>query len=88
MVESATVTIRVNTELKQRLEVVAKRQQRSKSYIAAAALTDYIDVQEAQVAGIEKALGELDRGESIEHNQVLKWVKSWDTDDERPTPLS
>ncbi len=88
MTESATVTIRVDTKLKERLEIVAKRQQRSKSFIAAAALADYINVQEAQVSGIEEALAELDRGEAIEHNQILKWVESWDTDDEIPAPLS
>ncbi len=86
MTQSATVTIRVDAELKKRLEAVAKSQQRSKSFVAATALTDYINMQEAQVAGINKALAELDRDGGIAHTKVVEWIESWDTNNEHSRP--
>lgn len=88
MSNTTTVSIRVDKEMKERLEAVARRQQRSKSFVAASALADYIAMQEAQIAGIEEAIAQLDRGEGIEHEQVRKWISSWDTGSELPKPTA
>jgi predicted transcriptional regulator len=43
---------------------------RSRSFLAAEALSEYLDVNEWQVAGIRKAMGSLDRGEGVPNEQV------------------
>ena len=58
----------------------------SRSFLAAEALNEYLDVNEWQVAGVRKAMGSLDRGESIPHEQVKAWVNSWSGKRERPAP--
>lgn len=37
-------------------------------------------------SGIELAMASLDRGEGIPHEEVADWVRSWGTEDEKPTP--
>ena len=39
-----------------------------------------------EVAGIERAIGSLDRGEGVRHHRVKKWVLSWGSKEERPVP--
>ena len=60
---SVTMTVRLESGLKQRLERLSEATQRSKSFLAAEAIRDYIDLNEWQVQQIEKAVGEADRGE-------------------------
>ncbi len=83
---STTFTVRVEPAVKKRLEKLAKSTGRSRSFLAAEALNEYLDVNEWQVAGIEKAMASLDRHEGIPHEQVKAWVKSWGRKRERPRP--
>ena len=83
---STTVTVRVASDVKKRLEKLAKSTGRTRSYLAAEALNAYLDVNEWQVAGIKKAMESLDRGEGIPHGEVRKWVDSWGRKAERPVP--
>jgi RHH-type rel operon transcriptional repressor/antitoxin RelB len=83
---STTFTLRVGTDVKKRLEKLAKSTGRSRSFLAAEALSEYLDVNEWQVAGVRKALGSLDRGEGVPNEQVKAWVNSWGGKRERPVP--
>jgi len=83
---STTFTVRVDPTVKQRLEKLAKNTGRTRSYLAAEAITEYLDVNEWQVAGIKQAIASLDRGEGIAHQSVKDWVASWGTKNERPAP--
>src|SRR6266404_2982927 len=56
---STTFTLRVEADVKKRLEKLARSTGRSRSFLAAEALSEYLDVNEWQVAGIRKALGSL-----------------------------
>ena len=83
---STTFTVRVETDVKKRLEKLAKSTGRSRSFLAAEALSEYLDVNEWQVAGVRKAVASLDRGESVSQQQVKAWVTSWGGKRERPLP--
>jgi len=83
---SSTFTVRVDTAAKKRLEKLAKNTGRSRSFLAAEAIHAYLDVNEWQVAGIKEAIASVDRGEGIPHEQVKRWVASWDSDSELPKP--
>lgn len=83
---STTFTVRVDSRVKKRLEKLAENTGRSRSYLAAEAITEYLDVNEWQVAGIKRAIASLDRGEGILHQQVKDWVESWSSENERPAP--
>lgn len=83
---STTFTVRVDQRVKKRLEKLAESTGRSRSYLAAEAISEYLDVNERQVAGIKQAIASLDRGEGIAHQHVKDWVESWGSASERPIP--
>ena len=83
---STTFTVRVDPAVKKRLEKLAKSTGRTRSFLAAEALSEYLDVNEWQVAGIRKAMASLDRGEGVSHAQVKGWIDSWGGKNERAAP--
>ena len=83
---SSTFTVRVDTATKKRLEKLAKSTGRSRSFLAADAISEYLDVNEWQVAGIKRAIASIDRGEGVPHEQVKQWVESWGTDSVQAPP--
>lgn len=83
---SATFTVRVDANVKKRLEKLAKSTGRSRSFLAAEAINEYLDVNEWQVAGVKHAIEEADRGELTPHDQVRAWVGSWGGNNELPLP--
>jgi RHH-type transcriptional regulator, rel operon repressor / antitoxin RelB len=83
---STTFTVRVEPEVKKRLEKLAKSTGRTRSFLAAEALNEYLDVNEWQVAGVKRAIASLDRGEGVSHQEVKDWVNSWGRKRERPAP--
>jgi RHH-type transcriptional regulator, rel operon repressor / antitoxin RelB len=83
---STTFTVRVDAIAKKRLEKLAKSTGRSRSFLAAEAINEYLDVNEWQVAGIKRAIASLDRGEGVSHQRVKDWVASWGGSKERPVP--
>ncbi len=86
--KTAKLTLRLDETLKARLQSLAKQQERSASFVAEAAIADYLSIQEAQIRGIEKAIAQLDRGEGISHEKVGAWVKSLGTKNPLPKPTA
>lgn len=83
---STTFTVRVDAAVKKRLERLAKSTARSRSFLAAEAIEEYLKINEWQVAGIKQAMASLDRGAGVAHQDVKEWVASWGSDEERPVP--
>jgi predicted transcriptional regulator len=83
---STTFTVRVDTTTKKRLEKLARSTGRSRSFLAAEAISEYLDVNEWQVAGIKHAIASLDSGEGVSHDRVRDWAASWESDSEQTPP--
>ena len=81
-----TFSVRLDRAAKTRLQKLAKSTGRSRAFLAAEAIHEYLDVNEWQVAGIERAIASLDRGRGIADLRVSEWIASWETRKERPTP--
>jgi predicted transcriptional regulator len=77
MPSSSIITMRVEAELRRRLERLAKAQRRSKSFVAAEALRDYVDVHEWQVEETRKALAEAERGDFASDGQVRRVIDKY-----------
>jgi predicted transcriptional regulator len=86
MRSTTTFTVRVDAAAKKRLERLARSTGRSRSFLAAEAINEYLDVNEWQVAGIRKAIASLDAAGGVPHHQVRDWVASWGKPGERPRP--
>jgi len=74
---STTLTIRVDDDQKDRLEALAKSTGRSRSFLAADAIREYLDANEWQVAGVRAAMRSIDEKGAVPHGDVKAWVESW-----------
>ena len=81
-----TLSIRLDSETKHRLDALAKRSRRSKSFLAAEAISAYVEEEEWQLGEIQKGLDDLDAGRHVSHERVSRWLRSWGTDDELEAP--
>lgn len=83
---STTFTVRVESGARKRLEQLSKSTGRSRSFLAAEAIDEYLDANEWQVAGIRQAMASLDEGRGVAHDDVKTWAQSWGGKRERRAP--
>jgi RHH-type rel operon transcriptional repressor/antitoxin RelB len=74
---STTMTIRLEDDMKDRLARLADSTQRSKSFLAAEAIRDYVETNEWQLAEIEAALREADAGLFATDVEVAAVARKW-----------
>ncbi len=81
-----TLSIRIDASTKKRLDALAQRSNRSKSFLAAEAIAAYVASEEWQLGEIEAATAELDAGQGVRHDKVAKWLASWGKPGETKAP--
>jgi RHH-type transcriptional regulator, rel operon repressor / antitoxin RelB len=81
-----TLSIRIDSETKKRLDALSKRSKRSKSFLAAEAIAAYVESEEWQLGELQAAIAELDAGQTVSHEKVSKWLKSWGKPGESKAP--
>ena len=88
MSQSDTVTVRLPLAVKQKLEALSSSTRRSKSWLAAEAITAYVEEQSWQVQQVEEAIALADSPQAlwVEGAAVEAWLNSWGTEDEQQTP--
>ena len=77
---SATMTLRLEPALKQRLDHLAEATQRSKSFLAAQAIREFVDLNEWQVQEVRNALAEADNEEFASDDLVRDVLGKWGVD--------
>ena len=72
MLKAATLTVRVKSDTRRRLDALAQVTRRSKSYVIEEALEQYLAVNEWQVKGIQEALADADSSNAlfVNHEEV------------------
>lgn len=81
-----TLSIRIDSSTKQRLEALSKQSKRSKSFLAAEAIAAYVDAEAWQIGEIQAGIAEADAGLGVGHEKVKKWLKSWGKPGETQAP--
>jgi len=74
---STTMTIRLDDDVKDRLDVLADATQRSKSFLAAEAIRAFVETNEWQIGEIQTALKEADAGDFASDKDVTVLAKKW-----------
>ena len=77
MKKAALLSVRLPMELADRLESLAEATDRSKSYLAARAVEEFLAVNEWQVKAIREGIAAADKGEIAAHEEALKELKRW-----------
>jgi len=76
---SGTVTLRLDDEVKIKLEKLAESTHRSRSFLAAEAIKAYVESNDWQIAEIHQALKEADAGDFASQQEVNAVVNKWRT---------
>jgi predicted transcriptional regulator len=71
------MTVRLEDDVKDRLDVLAEATQRSKSFLAAEAIRTYVENNEWQIDEIQAALKEADAGDVASDNDVAALASKW-----------
>jgi predicted transcriptional regulator len=83
---TTTLSVRIDIDTKKRLEALAKRARRSKSFLAAEAIAAFVEAENWQLDEILAGLKELDEGRAVAHGEVTTWLRSWGQRRERKAP--
>ncbi|MBX2809845.1 MAG: ribbon-helix-helix protein, CopG family [Cellvibrionaceae bacterium] len=83
--------VRLDEQLESRLEALAEKTQRSKSYLAKEALTLYIEEEERKQRENDLTVARWEEyqetGETVSNDDMMKWLSSWGTDQESSCPV-
>ena len=74
---STTMTIRLDDDLKARLDNLAGATHRSKSFLATEAIRDFVEINEWQIQEINAAILEADKGEFASEDDVKNTFSKW-----------
>ena len=73
---STTMTIRLDNQVKGQLGKLSALTKRSKSFLAAEAISEYLKIHEWQLDEIKKGIAEAKAGKLVDHSSIVKqWEK-------------
>lgn len=76
MPTSATMTIRIATDTKRKLERLAADTRRSKSFLAAEAVSAYVERELAIIDGVHRGLTDVEAGRVVPHDAAMDEVQA------------
>jgi len=77
MPESSVLTLRLDAKLKNQLDRISKSMNRSRSFVAAQAIQEFVTVNEWQINEIKKGVAEADAGDFASDKEVQQVLKRW-----------
>ncbi|MGD0598272.1 MAG: CopG family ribbon-helix-helix protein [Terriglobales bacterium] len=75
MPESSVLTLRLDAKLKNQLDRLSKSMNRSRSFVAAQAIQEYVSVNEWQINEIKKGLAEADAGDFATDEEMQQTIR-------------
>jgi len=75
MPESSVLTLRLDAKLKNQLDRLSKSMNRSRSFVAAQAIQEYVSVNEWQINEIKKGLAEADAGDFATDEEMQRTIR-------------
>ena len=82
-------SVRMPDDLLQQLDSTATRLRRSKGWIINDAVREYLereDLRQRRDEETREAMAELDAGQVVDGDEVLAWIDSWGSENEREPP--
>jgi predicted transcriptional regulator len=74
---STTMTVRLEDDVKDRLDQLAQATHRSKSFLASEAIREFVETNEWQIGKIQAALIEAEAGEFASEHDRQAVAKKW-----------
>lgn len=85
---AVTLSVRISPKSRHLLEQLSEATGRTRSFLAAEAIENYLVIQAWQVNSIQKAVEKANSKKSklIDHHKVTDWLNSWGSQDEKESP--
>jgi RHH-type rel operon transcriptional repressor/antitoxin RelB len=85
---TSTLSVRILSKTRDQLDQLSDVTGRTKSFLASEAIENYLAVQSWQIKAIEEAVQLADSKDAkwIEHDQMVEWLNSWGTENEKECP--
>ena len=77
MAVQRVLTLRLDHALRARLDKLASATRRSRSFLAAEAIRDYLALNSWQIEEIHKGLAEAEKGDFASEREVKRVAKKW-----------
>jgi len=77
MAGSSVLTLRLDPKLKKQLDQLSRATSRSRSFVAAEAIREYVALNNWQIEETLKAVSEADRGDFASEAEVQRTLKKW-----------
>jgi RHH-type rel operon transcriptional repressor/antitoxin RelB len=77
MAGSSVLTLRLDPKLKKQLDHLSQAVNRSRSFVAAEAIREYVALNNWQIQDTVKALEEADRGDFATDKEVKRALTKW-----------
>jgi predicted transcriptional regulator len=71
MASSTTMTIRLSSDTKQKLDRLAVDTRRSKSFLAAEAVSAYVERELEIIEGIRRGMADVEAGRVVPHDEAV-----------------
>lgn len=72
---SSVVSVRISPDLNEKLEKLANATKRSKSFLAAEAIEDFVRYESWKVEVVEQSIREHEAGLGIPHEEAMRQVR-------------
>lgn len=86
MKRNATLSFRLEEEKAEALDRLAESTDRPRSWHLQQAVDNYLEWHRWKIEHIKQGLADLDRGDTISHEEVTGWLRTWGTPGERKRP--
>lgn len=77
MPQSKVLTLRLESELADQLDRLADATERSRSFLIAEAVREYVSLNEWQIEETKRAIAEADQGDFAGEAEVQRVLKKW-----------
>ena len=88
MSETRVLTAHVPTHLPEKVDAMAARLERSRGWVVKQALAAWVDLEEERHRMTLEALADVDAGRLIDHQAIVAWADSLETDTPLPLPAA
>jgi predicted transcriptional regulator len=87
MTKDVTLSLRIDRKLSDKLDRRARQAKRSKSSLAAIAIENFFEIEAMEIEKTKQVIARVKAGEpTVPHEDVMRWIKSWGTENELPRP--
>lgn len=86
IMSTVPLSLRIDSEIRERIEVEAEKMDRPSSYVVVEAIKQYLNKKDYKKEALKTAIERADKGEFISQESMREWFASLGSDNQLPRP--